>query len=189
VLVEHRLHRDHLERADHTVLGEDLHAQVGLAVGDPAAHWRTDARGLLGVDDVHVERDVQERAAGGQPDRLLDDRADPAAVDVVHREDVHAQVAQAQLLALVHAADADEDRAGVGQHRQRPGVAREARVVAHPERDRERHPVHVARRRRLGRVQVGVGVEPDQAARSAVDGRKPSQRADRDRVVAAEHQG
>ena len=39
---------------------------------------------------------------------------------------------------------------------------------------------------RLRRVHVGVGVEPDHAARAAVRGREPAERADGDRVVAAE---
>ena len=48
-------------------------------------------------------------ARTGQVDRLLDDGGDPLAIDVLHREDVHARIAHRDLLALVEVADADED--------------------------------------------------------------------------------
>ena len=40
--------------------------------------------------------------------RLLDDRGDAGAIDVLHREDVHARLADQLLLTLVEVADADE---------------------------------------------------------------------------------
>ena len=43
-------------------------------------------------------------------DRLFDDRRDALAVDVLHREHVHARVADRDLLALVEIPDADEHR-------------------------------------------------------------------------------
>ena len=52
----------------------------------------------------------------------------------------------------------------------------------------ERHPVHVAGRARLGRVEVAVGVDPDHAARLACGGGEPGEGAHRDRVVATEHE-
>jgi hypothetical protein len=58
------------------------------------------------------------------------------------------------------------------------------------ERHREGHAVDVAGGARLGRVAVGVGVEPDQAdprPPRAVMAREAGQRAHRDRVVAAQH--
>ena len=58
---------------------------------------------------------------------------------------------------------------------------------AEPERRRERHPVDVAARRRLGPVQVAVRVEPEHAAGAARAG-EAAERAERDRVVAAEHE-
>ena len=68
--------------------------------------------------------------------------------------------------------------------RQRPGVAREP-LAREAERGRERHPVDVPARARLGRVDVRVGVDPEHAARPVHRG-EPAERPERDRVVAAE---
>ncbi len=56
------------------------------------------------------------------------------------------------------------------------------------ERGRERHPVHVPGRARLGRVEIAVRVDPDHAAGLPRRGGEAGERADRDRVVAAEHE-
>ena len=76
----------------------------------------------------------------------------------------------------------DGSSAGSGQ----PLVPEPLRRLA--ERGRERHPVHVPGRARLGRVEVAVRVDPDHAARLPCRGGEAGERADRDRVVAAEHE-
>ncbi len=90
---------------------------------------------------------------------------DAVAIDVLHREDVHARRADAILLALVEIPDADEHGV-LGQHRRRRADRRELRRFL-PEQRRERHAVHVAAGRRLGRVHVAVRVDPDEAQRIA----------------------
>ena len=69
---------------------------------------------------------------------------------------------------------------------QRPRLALEARP-GEAERRGERHPVDVPARARLGRVDVRVRVDPENAPR-AVHRREPSERAQRDRVIPAEHE-
>ena len=69
--------------------------------------------------------------------------------------------------------------------RERPGVARE-RVAAEPERRAQRHPVHVAARARLRRVDVASARRSRARRPAPCARRKPAERAERDRVVAAE---
>ena len=57
------------------------------------------------------------------------------------------------------------------------------------ERRGQGHPVHVAGRRRLGCVEVAVGVDPEHAARPPCSRGQPGERAQRDRVIAPEHEG
>ncbi len=68
--------------------------------------------------------------------------------------------------------------------RERPGVARE-RFAAEPQRRAQRHSVHVAARARLRRVDVGVRIDPEHAARPGSRCKTPK-RAERDRVIASE---
>jgi hypothetical protein len=55
------------------------------------------------------------------------------------------------------------------------------------ERGGQRHPVDVAAGRGLRRVEVAVGIDPQHGAGPAGGGREAAEGAQRDRVVAAEH--
>ncbi len=154
----------------------------------PAAHRRPDARRLIGIDHVHVKRDVHERRARGDPDRMLHHVMHAVPVDVVHREHGHARIAQMLTLARIDRTHPDEHRVLRQDRRHRPRIGREPRVVGQPQRHRQRHPVHVAARRTRRRVDIRVGIHPDHASGSTVSPRQAAQRADRDRVVAAQHQ-
>ena len=57
------------------LLGDELEREVRLAVGEPAAHRRPDARGDLGIEHVQVERHVDEPRAGDVVERLATSRA------------------------------------------------------------------------------------------------------------------
>ena len=83
-------------------------------------------------------------------------------------------------------AKADEGDASRIHRRQGPHVAREA-SVREAERGGERHSVHVAGGGGLGCVQVAVGVDPEHPA-DAARACQPAERAEGDRVVAAEHE-
>ena len=96
------------------------------------------------------------------------------------------ELGQQRLLAGVERADADQRDPPRLDGRQRILVALELRA-GETERGRKRHPVDVSARRRLGPVQVAVRVEPEHAA-GATGASHPAERAQRDRVIAAEHQ-
>ncbi len=114
---------------------------------------------------------------------------DAQAIDVLHREDEAAGRAHRRLLTLVEVADADEH--GVcRQHLGREAADVGERSRRGAEQRRQRHAVHVARKRRLRRVHVAVGVDPDQAERTPVAAREAGRRGHRagaQAVVAAEH--
>src|SRR5581483_9858957 len=101
---------------------------------------------------------------------------DPVPIDLAHREDRHAELAQERALAGVERADADESDARRFDGRQLPAVALE-RLAAEAERSREHHPVDVPRRARLRSVDVAVRVQPEDAA-EAEDTRKTGERAE-----------
>jgi hypothetical protein len=63
-------------------------------------------------------------------------------------------------------ADSEQHDAARVDEREREPLVREA-VARQPERGGERHPVHVARRARLGCVEIAVRVDPDHPARLA----------------------
>ena len=94
---------------------------------------------------------------------------------------------EALALLLVEVAGADDDAPLLVD----PGRGRAARdvegAIAPAEGDRERHAVHVAGEARVGRVAVGVGVEPDRGA-GAVHPCEAGEHAEGERVVTAEHQ-
>ena len=124
-------------------------------------------------------------------DRLLGDRRDALAVDVLHREDVDARVADRDLFAFVEIAHADEHgvrREHLGRDAADPRELR--RLLA--EQRRERHAVDVAAQRRRRRVHVAVRVDPQQADRQVARLPRPFARgADRsgaEAVIAAEHE-
>ena len=157
---------------------------MSLPVGETAPDRRAHTGRDVGVDDVHVDRDVHERRARDPLQCLADDGLDAPPVELAHGVDADAALPHVGTLGLVERADTDEDDVRGVERRQRPGVAGEGlRVPA--ERRAQRHAVDVAARRRRGRVQVAVGVEPDRAAH-AVHRRHASERAERDRMVAAQ---
>ena len=79
-----------------------------LAVREAAAHRRAHSRCVVGVDDVQVEREVEERGAGRVRDGLPHAGLDPDPIDLAHREDLRVERAQELPLPVVERADADE---------------------------------------------------------------------------------
>jgi hypothetical protein len=157
---------------------------VCLAVGDPAADGRPDAGRLAGVQPVQIEADVYGvDAAGHAVQGVLDDGRDPALVDVGHRVGRDRTLAECLALPVVEGAQSHEgDVLGVDADVGPVG----ARELSPPEDGRQRHPVDVAARRRLGGVEVAVRVEPDDAE-VAVPGQTRGG-PDGDGVIPAEHE-
>src|SRR5213594_3668473 len=126
----------------------------------------------------------------GELDRALGDLRDAVAIDVLHREHVHAGLADLRFLLLVEIADADEHRV-LGQDAWRESDGRELGRLLTEERGK-RHPVHVTARGRGRGVHVAVRVDPYQADRLLLSAPDPGgARRNRTRgqaVIAAEHQ-
>ena len=106
--VEDRVHLDDLERAGDPRLGHELEREVRLAVGEPAAQWRPYARCDLGIENVEVERDVDETRAGNTVECFVERSLDPDPVDLAHGEDPDLGVAEERLLGGVECARADD---------------------------------------------------------------------------------
>ena len=108
---------------------------------------------------------------------------DSDPVDLAHRE--HRGVELLRELRSPSSSERTPRSASVpGRRGQRPVVVGE-RAAGEPERRREHHAVHVAARRSLGRVQVAVRVDPETPPGPCTPA-MPAERAQRDRVVAAE---
>ena len=157
-----------------------------LAVGEPAPNGSSDPGRGVGVDRVHVERDVHVAGSGDVVERALHHLLEPEPIDVAHRVDLHPELADELSLGLVKRAGSDDDDTARLNHRQRPLRALET-AARQPQCGGEHHPVHVPARARLGAIEIAVGVDVENAARPVHRGQRP-QRAERDRVVAAEHE-
>jgi hypothetical protein len=134
------------------------------------------------VDDVHVNGTRRNGAGHGR--RLQRRTVDTDPVHLTHREHLGVERLYELPFSVVERADADERELARNEDRHRPAVAAEA-IAGEPESGREHHAVHVARRRRLGRVEVAMRIDPDNAARAS-GLRHTHERAERNGVVAAE---
>lgn len=129
---------------------------------------------------------MDEASAGNLLQRSANNRLHAPAVDLGHREHRDAVPPDQGPLAVVEAPTPDEHGSCALDRGKRPGVALEA-APREPERSRERHPVNVAARGRLGRVEIPVGVEPEDGA-GPVHGSEPAECPERHRVIPAEHE-
>ena len=145
-------------------LRDELHGEVRLAVGEPAAHRRPDARCHVGIDRVHVEAHVNEARAGHVGERLANRMLDSETIHVAHREHLRVELAQQLPLAVVQRTDSHKGDPTRFERGQAPAIATEA-IAGEAERRREHHAVHVAARARVRAVQIAVRVDPDHAAR------------------------
>src|SRR5208283_5212627 len=160
-----------------------------FAIRGAAPDRSADSGRVFGIDPIHVKRDViAGGAAPGHAERFLHDGAHAALVDVAHGEDFDSGFADVFFFKVVDVADADEHAI------LRPHFGREivdlAKLNGRKSHKRgERHAVHVAARRRVGRVHVGVSVDPEQPdflVLAAVELGHARHRAHCNRVIAAE---
>ena len=101
-------------------------------------------------------------AVSGHGESFLHDGAHAALVNVAHGENLNSGFADVLFFEVIDIADADEDTI-FRRHfwRKIVNLSQFSRRQAH---DRgEGHAVHVATGRRLGRVHIGVSINPDQA--------------------------
>ena len=115
----------------------ELHREMRLAVGQPAAHRRADAGRDVRVDHVHVERDVDERRAPAMwVERLADRPLDPDPVDVAHRVDARCSSRAAARARPCPATGRRRARHGPGRARGSVHDSLSNSVVHEPERAR-----------------------------------------------------
>src|SRR5205823_2563058 len=62
VLVDYRINFNDFETGHASMVGDDFHRQMALAISGAAADRRAHARSVLRIDPIHVERNV---IAGG----------------------------------------------------------------------------------------------------------------------------
>src|SRR5579864_6225430 len=162
VLVDDRVDLDDLKAGHASVVGDDLHGQVGFAVAGAAAHRGAHAGSVFRIDPVHVERDVVAGgAASGHAQGFFDDRAHAALVDIAHGIDLDPGLFDVLLLAGIDIAYAHQDtvfRLHFGREVVDVGEFRRAQAQDR----RQRHAVDIPARRGLRRVDVRVRVNPDQ---------------------------
>ena len=117
-------------------LGNHLHQQVRLAIVEPPLDRRAHAGRDGRVADVEIERHVDARGPVAHgPQRLGRDCRDAEPIDVLHREDVHAGIADELLFAIVEIAHADQAPCAVegrSARNRRSTKARRARDRAAP---------------------------------------------------------
>ena len=182
--VEDRVHLDDLDRAGEARLGDELEREVRLAVGEAAAHRRADARARP-PGRARPCRARRGRSSG--PAMCVSDSRIARSIPIRSMSlIVYALIPSSRIRSRSRGSSRRRPTSATRSAR-RPAassVALEA-PVREPDRRGQRHPVHVPGRRGLGRVQVAVRVDPEHAAEPARL-REPAERADRDRVVAAE---
>ena len=185
--VEDRVHLDDLERADRAGLGEQLHREVRLAVGDAAAHRRADAGRPERVHHVHVERDVDVRRAAHVLERAAHDGLHAEPVDLGDRVDAARATGAA---ARARPGRASGRRSAPCAPRPPTATAsgrpRSARLPSRARRSvpcRARCPTGV-----VSGVLQSAWASNQIVADRAVHARKAAEHAERERVVAAEHE-
>ena len=184
--VEDRVHLDDLERAGEPGLGDELEREVRLAVGEPTAHGRPDTGRDVGIEHVHVERDVDEaarpaiRSSDSRTARSMPMRSISLIVNT------RTPASRSSRRSPSSSWRTPDERDPLRRRpREAATLALEARRRRGPSAAASAMPWTLPRRARLGRVDVRVRVDPENAARP-VHRREPAERAERDRVVAAE---
>ena len=157
-----------------------------LAKGEAAGHRRADARRHGRLQRIHVEADVDAFQPVEPRQRAARHRGHAQFVDVAHGVDDDPAVRQRNAFLAVQVADGDHDdvlRPQLGALVAEVDQVRMTLAGQH----RHRHAVNVAGGRRVGRVEVTVRVDPDDAERSVR--RHAADRADGHGMVAAEEDG
>ena len=110
-MIVDRVDLDDVQRVHHARLRDELEGEMRLAVREPAAHGIPHAGRDFGVDDVEVDRDVNERAAPDALERLRDHRLHAAPVEVADRVHSDPELADERLLARIQRTDTNHRHA------------------------------------------------------------------------------
>src|SRR5258708_24770477 len=129
----------------------------------PAADGRAYSGRVFRIDPVHIERDVIARgAATGDTQRLFDHGAHATLVNIAHAVGFNPGLADLFFFPCVDIAHAYQNAVlalSFGEEVEDAGQFRRTE----PENRGEWHAVHVAAGRSFGRIDVGMGVNPDES--------------------------
>ena len=166
---------------------------IPLPQRQPASNRRPRRRRPLRIQRIDIKTQMNRRVRTNMRERELHYPSNPMAIDVMHAERADAVLAQDLLLAAVDIAQPDVHEFRHADALLRGDPVEDALFVGLGEaRDEgDGHAVNVTGVRGLGRVDVGMGVDPDDphfaAVEALADGSGGSRDgADRDAVVAAE---
>ena len=163
VLVEHGVHLDQVESDQLARIGEHLHRKMCFAIGHAARNRRANPRRLVRREAVEVEGDPDaRRAVGRDRDRLFHHAAHAPFVDRAHGQGAKLPLADVFPFGFIGVAQAD-DRDVVRAHGRLDASHVHECAVAMAEQVRERHAMDVPGARAPGRIEVGVGIDPDHA--------------------------
>src|SRR5215469_14905930 len=136
---------------------------MALAVRSPSPYRCTDARRIFWVDPVHVERDViADGSSSGETQSFFHHCTHSAFVDIAHRECMNTGTLDVVTFVRVHIADAHQHTVvGLYFWTKSENIAQWRIEQTHNRT--QRHTMHVPAGRGFGRVDIAVGVNPDEA--------------------------
>src|SRR5262245_17182296 len=162
-LIEDWVDLGDLERNHFFRVGEHLHGQMCFAIVRSAADRSSHAGRFIRIEEIRVQR-RGESVSPAHDDRycFVENSADSAFIDFFHCEDTYAGSLHQFAFQRIHFANSQHDDVF------RPQFWSEVEDMSQlfgavAEKGGHRHSVNVAARRNLGRVHIGVRVEPDEA--------------------------
>src|SRR5580658_5414527 len=163
VQINHGIYFHHLERNHLLAIRDHFQRQMRFAISHAAAHRRSHSRRITRIHEIHIQAHDDSRCViSRKSQRFSHHFAHATLVNIAHRENMHAGIFHQPPLLGIQIADSHQHHVPRFHHRLDAGQIRQfRRPVAHD--GRQRHAVHVARRRRIRRVHVAVRVQPDHA--------------------------
>src|SRR5271156_3231866 len=191
VQINHGIHFHHFERNHLLAVRDHFQRQMRFAIRHSAAHRRAHPRRVARVHEIHIQaHDDSRRIVSCKSQRFRHHFAHPTLVNIAHRENMHAGIFHQPPLFCIQIANSHQHHVARFHHRFDVGQIRQLRrSITHD--GRERHAVHVARRRRIRRVHIAVRVQPNHAHsfRFLIEMRRSAvRRAHGNRMIAAQHQ-
>src|SRR5882672_12717497 len=110
MLVDDRIDFNDFKAGHASVVGDDLHSQVGFTITGATTDRRSHTRSVFWIDPIHVQRDViTGGAASHHAQRLFDDSPHAALVDVAHGVNLDADLVDVFFFAGINITNADHN--------------------------------------------------------------------------------
>src|SRR5271156_290425 len=191
VQINHRIHFHHFKRNHLLAVGDHLQRQMRFAIRHAAAHRRAHSRRITRIHKIHIQaHDDSRRIVSRKSQGLSHYFAHATLVNIAHRENMHAGIFHQPPLFGVQVAYSHQHHVPRLHHRLDTGQIRQLRRPVTHDR-RQRHAVHVPRRRRIRRVHVAVRVQPNHTHAFTIFVEmcgSSGRRAHSNRMIAAQHQ-